>query len=188
VADFARTIQKRPGDLSKKRSEIEDEGILRGLNQGDRELGKDGKEALMRAREMKHAYDDAQKALARRDQEGVQTGKLGVDLSVQMNNLRNQSRLERTAQRRVAGRNCLEIGGVWIDEEFDAKMATMTVRAQSDAYFRILERHPEIKAVFRLGNHLVWVAPNGTALVIDANDGREKVDDEAIDKLFVARK
>jgi len=37
-------------------------------------------------------------------------------------------------------------------------------------------------------NHLVWVAPNGTALVIDSHDGREKVDDQEIDKLFVAKK
>ena len=52
----------------------------------------------------------------------VQTGKLGVDLSIQTNNLRNQNRLEQTAQQRVGNRNCIEIGGVWIDDGFDAKM------------------------------------------------------------------
>ncbi len=60
----------------------------------------------------------------RRAIDGVQAGKLGVDLSVQMQNLRNQTRLEQTALRNVYGRNCLEVGGVWIDEGFDAKMKT----------------------------------------------------------------
>jgi Ca-activated chloride channel family protein len=187
LADFARRVQRKPGDLAQKRGEVEDEEFRLGLMAGDRQLGKDGQEALARAKSVKQAYDDAQKALARRDKEGVQTGKLGVDLSVQTNNLRNQSRLEQTAQRRVAGRNCIEIGGVWIDEGFDPKMATLTVRALSEAYFQILQRHPEVKAVFRLGNHLVWVAPNGTALVIDTPDGKEKLDDKEIDILFAKK-
>ena len=62
------------------------------------------------------------------------------------------------------------------------------VKAQSDAYFRILELQPQMKDVYRLGNHLVWVAPNGTALVIDTSEGKEKLDDTEIHKLFVAKK
>jgi Ca-activated chloride channel family protein len=58
----------------------------------------------------------------------------------------------------------------------------------SAAYFRILERQPQVKDVFKLGNHLVWVAPNGTALVIDTNDGKDQLSDAEIDKLFVAKK
>ena len=60
-------------------------------------------------------------------------------------------------------------------------MKTVSVKAQSDAYFRILEKHPEMKDVFRLGNHLVWISPSGTALVIDQNDGKEKLTDAEID-------
>ncbi len=104
-----------------------------------------------------------------------------------MQNLRNQTRLEQTALRNVYGRNCLEIGGVWIDEGFEAKMPTLIVKAQSDAYFKLLERQPRL-AVFKLGNHLVWVAPNGTALVIDTCTGKDKLSGEEIDKLFVAKK
>jgi Ca-activated chloride channel family protein len=43
-----------------------------------------------------------------------------------------------------------------------------------------------MKDVFRLGNHLVWVAPGGQALVVDTQDGKEKMSDEEINKLFVA--
>ena len=93
-----------------------------------------------------------------------------------------------TDERTVFGRDCLEIGGVWIDEGFDAKLPTLTVKAQSDAYFRLLEKQPRLKEVFQLGNHLVWVTPNGTALVIDMSSGKDKLSDDEIDKLFVAKK
>jgi Ca-activated chloride channel family protein len=105
-----------------------------------------------------------------------------------MQNLRNQTRLDQTALRNVYGRNCLEIGGVWIDEGFDAKMPTLIVKAQSDAYFKLLERQPKLRSVFKLGNHVVWVAPNGTALVIDAGNGKDKLSDDEISRLFVAKK
>jgi len=45
-----------------------------------------------------------------------------------------------------------------------------------------------LKDVFRLGNHLVWVAPSGTALVIDTNDGKSELTDKEIDALFTAKK
>ena len=66
-------------------------------------------------------------------------------------------------------------------------MKTLVVKAQSDAYFRILEKHPEVKDVYRLGNQVVWVAPSGTALVIDSADGKDKLDDAEIDALFVKK-
>jgi len=67
-------------------------------------------------------------------------------------------------------------------------MPSLIVKAQSDAYFKLLERQPKLKEVFKLGNHLVWIAPNGTALVIDANNGKVKLSDEEISKLFVAKR
>jgi len=82
----------------------------------------------------------------------------------------------------------MEVGGVWIDEGFNTNQKTLVVKAQSDAYFRMLEKKPELKDVFRLGNHLVWVTPNNTALVVDTSEGQEKLSDSEIDALFVAAK
>jgi Ca-activated chloride channel family protein len=192
VADFARQLQKE-GEVSKARGAFEDRrfaGVPAPDSKGGDDKGeaKDQGKVLQDAKEKKAAFDQARDALGRKQSLEVQAGKLGVDLSVQMNNLRNQTRLEYTAQRNIAGRNVMEIGGVWIDDGFDAKMPVVTVKAQSDAYFRILERHAKVKEVFQLGNHLVWVTPNGTALVIDTNDGKDKLSDEEIDKLFVVKK
>jgi Ca-activated chloride channel family protein len=111
----------------------------------------------------------------------------GVNLSCYTNNLKCQSRLTQTALRRVANRNCMEIGGVWVDEGYNAKTPTLQVKAQSDAYFQMLEKHPEMKEVFQLGNHLVWMAPSGTAVVIDTKAGAEKLSDTEIEKVFAKK-
>jgi Ca-activated chloride channel family protein len=178
--EFARAGNNKPGNLAGKRDAFEDD-----------RLGKDavaGGRALAEAKEKKAAYDDARRALNRGDREGVQAGKLGVDLSIQTQNLRNQSRLEETAAKNVLGRNVLEVGGVWIDEGFVADTKAVTVKAQSEAYFAILQRHAKVKDVFQLGNHVVWVTPSGVALVVDTTTGQETMSDAEIDKLFVAKK
>src|SRR5262249_38858889 len=128
---------------------------------------------VQRFAEQKKTWDDADRAFKGK-KDGYQTGQLGVDLSCAANNLRNQDRVSLTANRNVYGRNCLEVGGVWIDEALKADTKTVTVKAQSDAYFRILELHPTMKDVYRLGNFVVWITPSGTALVVDANDGKDK--------------
>ena len=63
-----------------------------------------------------------------------------------------------------------------------------SVKAMSPAYFRILERHPSCKKVFQISNHLVWVTPSGSALVVDTGAGQEEMSDADIDRLFVAQK
>ncbi|HWG42192.1 MAG TPA: VIT domain-containing protein [Gemmataceae bacterium] len=182
VVEFAKENQAKPGDLAVNRGARADKDLAKGE-------AKDAEgKAREAARDKKQAYDRARELLQRRAIDGVQAGKLGVDLSCQMQNLRNQTRLDQTALRNVYGRNCLEIGGVWIDEGFDAKMPTLVVKAQSDAYFKLLEQQPKLRSVFKLGNHLVWVAPNGTALVIDTANGKDKLSDEEISKLFVVKK
>ncbi len=188
LKDFARGLDGKgeAGGLAGARNREEDKKAA-DADKSDQIAGKNQKEA----QEKRKTYEQARQALERRDRDGlqqVQTNKLGVDLSLQTNNLRNQTRLEPTAQRRVASRNCVEVGGVWIDDGFNAKMEIVAVKAMSDAYFRILELQPQIKDVYRLGNHVVWVTPSGVALVIDVHDGKDKLDDAEINKLFVAKK
>src|SRR5204863_124318 len=130
----------------------------------------------------------ARAALRNGDRDGYQAGSVGIELSVQLAQLRNQCQVDATSARRVANRNCLHIGGVWIDEGFDAKMTLVAVKALSKAYFRILERHAEMKAVFQLGNRVVWVTPSGKALVVDLNSGKDELSDEEIDQLFAAKR
>ncbi len=150
-----------------------------------------------RAKGLAKALEDAQKSTqnlkdADRNYKGGklldnQRGRLGVDLAQASNDLRQQERLTMSANRQVQGRNCVEIGGVWIDDKYDAKTKTLTVKAQSDAYFALLAKKPELKDVFLLGNHTVWIAPSGVALIIDCNSGQEKMDDKEIEALFAKK-
>jgi Ca-activated chloride channel family protein len=117
----------------------------------------------------------------------AQTGKEGVDLSLALKGLRDQEQVARATAKQAAGRHCVAVNGVWVDDGYDAKMPALKVKAQSAAYFRLLERQPQMKDVLRLGNRLVWVTPSGTALVIDPRDGKETLADEEIDRLFVAK-
>jgi Ca-activated chloride channel family protein len=190
--DFAKQNQAKPGDVAENRGGYLDKRLAEesaAAKKDPKAAGdKDGAarlEALEKARETKGAYDEARKLLERRQWKETQGGKLGVDLSLAANQLRAQDRLVQTAQRQCYGRNCVELGGVWIDDGFEPKMKPIIVKAQSDAYFRILEKHPKMKDVYRLGNYLVWVTPANMALVIDTDDGVDKLSDEEIDKMFV---
>ena len=135
------------------------------------------------------AYEECCAALRKGDRAGVQAGKLGVDLSIQCCNLRNQCRVEQTCQRELLGRDCIEVGGIWVDMDYDVKKTkTVAVKAMSDAYFQLLEKHPDLKEVFRMGNHLVWVTPSGTALLLDTASGTETLSDDEIASLFTSAK
>jgi Ca-activated chloride channel family protein len=206
VEEFAKDIQKKEADAGKNRIAYADKELAEAEKALEAKV-KDGKsdpkkkglyddkadqqalDSVKGARSNFKSYDQARQWIQARDMRQVQGGNsVAVDVAVCSNNLRNQSQLTQTANRYVNGRNCLEVGGVWIDDGYNAQMKTVVVKAQSDAYFKILEKNPTMKDVFRLGNHLVYVTPNKIALIVDANAGQEKIEDSEIDKLFVVKK
>ena len=159
---------------------------------GEKADSKDGKDAVALAKrslgELKSYYalqNQAQDELRRGAFRNTQEGTLGVNLSLNNTQLRNQSQTSQTATRWLGTRNALEVGGIWIDEAYRSDMKSVTVKAQSAAYFRLLERRPELQKVFAIGNHLVWVSPSQTALIVDCDNGSEELTDAAIDALFV---
>jgi Ca-activated chloride channel family protein len=193
VAKFARDLAKdedgRAAGFTGARGRLAEEAEKK----ADAEAGKDpmaqkAAEAFREAKDKANLFKMAKEALDRKEQNAVQSDSLGVNLSIQTSNLRNQTRLEASIQRRANSRNCIDVGGVWVDDGFNAKMELVQVKALSEAYFKILEKHPEMKEVFRLGNHLIWVAPNGSALVVDLKEGKETMNDDEIAKLFTAKK
>jgi Ca-activated chloride channel family protein len=119
----------------------------------------------------------------------AESGKAAIDLAQQLAALKSQSRAEPEAMpvKTIAGHRFLKIEDIWIDEQFDASAKTLKLEAFGDAYFRLLEKHPELKAVLALGSRVVWVSPSGRVLVID-KVGQDKVDDAELDRLFTAAK
>jgi len=169
-AKSASSSTSRPGDAPAE------EGAARTL------------QTLTEAAERRKTLAKALDSIGKRDLNAVQEGKLGVELALQMNELRQQERIVRTASRNVQTRNLIEVGGVWIDEGFGDKTPSVTIKAMSKAYFRLLERHPKMREVYQLGNYVIWLTPSGAALIIDRGAGREEMSDADIDRLFVAAK
>jgi len=167
IGDQDRQIQQTAKGDPKKEAEL-------------RESVKGDSDALTKL----NTYQQVRDALQRRKLQDVQSGTNGVNLSIYANDLRSQDRLTQTANRQVQGRNCLEVGGVWIDEGVTPQMKAVVVKAQSKAYFRILEKQPTMKDVYKLGNYLVFVTPANVALIIDTAEGKEELGDTEIDAMF----
>jgi Ca-activated chloride channel family protein len=180
VNDFAKGI--KDGKIADKRVTVEQDRL--------KELAGGGPApAAQAAREAQTQFENLEKARAafdKKDLGSVQSGKLALDYGCYNNQLRNECQVCQTAVRKANARSCVEVGGVWVDDGFNAKMETVTVKAMSEAYFRMLERHPKMREVFCLGNHILWVTPSGKALVIDTTDGVSTMEDAAIDRLFEA--
>ncbi|MBI1831582.1 MAG: VWA domain-containing protein [Planctomycetes bacterium] len=179
LSEFARNLDAKK-DIGAARGKQEDERLKRDAEKGDANDKKAAKETL----DQQSALQKAQAAFNTRRLADVQNGKLGVDFAVQNNQLRFETQLRATASRNIQNRNVIDVGGVWIDEGFNAKMETVTVKAQSEAYFDILKLHPEVKDVYALGNYVIWVTPSGKALIIDRNAGRETIPASEIEALF----
>ena len=197
VLDFARLVQTNPADQAKSRSSIEENRLNDDIKKMKLDSKTNGAQVekdeltrrLEQAQSNVRSYNQARLWLNQRNLRQVQAGNAAaVDLAICSNNLRTQERLSQTANRIVFGRNCLEIGGVWIDDAFCGESKTLVVKAQSDAYFAILAQQPRMKEVFRLGNHLVFVTPSKVALVIDASSGLSTLQDNAIKELFTVAK
>ncbi len=183
VLEFARENQSRPGQLAEGRATAAEKASeFAGI------AGAPGAEQLKKAMDAKGNLDRAKDALRRNDQNAVQGGKMGVDLSVQNQNFRDQITVSETAIKQISGRSMIEVGGVWIDEGFQKSMPTMVIQAQSDAYFRLLEKQPQLRKLFGLGNYLIWVTPASTALVIDTQEGKNTISDKEIEQMFAPNK
>ena len=84
---------------------------------------------------------------------------------------------------RPSGVHVDQIRKVGVDQGFTSSTPTLRLRVLGKAYFRLLDRHPELGPVFALGKRITWVSPSGTALVID-NQGQDEVTDATLDRLF----
>lgn len=114
-------------------------------------------------------------------------GKLGVDLAVTLDGLRNSATAGEKKTCSAAGRKCREVNGVWVDEAYDAKTPAVRVKAFGEAYFALLAKEPRLSEAFKLGVRVVWVTPSGTALVIDPDEGKATMTAGEVEALFRAK-
>lgn len=115
------------------------------------------------------------------------SGKEAIELAQRLAGLKAAGRVnEAPVVKEVGGRRFRMVEDAWVDDRFDPSAGRLTVLAFGSAYFRLLERHPELKDIFALGHRVVWVSPSGTTLIIDAS-GKDEVADAELDRLFAKR-
>jgi hypothetical protein len=117
----------------------------------------------------------------------VSTGKEAVDLAQQVAEFKKGERVDRSgAWRTVAGRRFRKVGDDWIDQSFNSTTPVLRLRVMGDAYFHLLEQHPELSPILALGQRVTWLSPSGTAVKFDET-GDDRVDPAILDRLFVER-
>jgi hypothetical protein len=116
----------------------------------------------------------------------AESGKPAIEFAQRLAELKNGDRLQDApVVKTIHGRTYHQIGDVWVDDQYKTGAAALTIKPFGASYFRLLERHPELKAVLALGSRLVVMTPSGKALVIDES-GSDEVSDAELDSLFAA--
>ena len=100
-------------------------------------------------------------------------GREAVDESKTIRDYKLVERFEsegRTLLRHVGKRIFYLIEGVWTDRGYKKGMTEQKVVYASDAYFELLEKHPELKQFFALGMRVIVCLEEGTAIIVEAED------------------
>jgi Ca-activated chloride channel homolog len=88
------------------------------------------------------------------------TGQTAFEMSTELESLasaKSESKDARDASvRTVAGRAYRLADGVWRDVDCPGRVRAETIEIGSDAYFRLLQDHPELGAVLALGDRVVF--------------------------------
>jgi hypothetical protein len=111
-------------------------------------------------------------------------GKAAVDTAEALRRLRDAERDEAklVPSRKAAGTRFLAFRNLWVDERLTDAHAITTVKFGSAAYFRLIEKRPELVASLKLGMVVLVTAPGKALAVAEAGD--EKLTDEQIEALF----
>jgi Ca-activated chloride channel family protein len=83
--------------------------------------------------------------------------------------------------KRIGERSFYLYRGFWVDGDFNEKLPTLSVKVLSDACFQLIDKLPELKDVFALGERVIVVV-NGTAVIVEEG-GKEKLTDEELNSL-----
>jgi Ca-activated chloride channel family protein len=117
-------------------------------------------------------------------------GKAGVDVAGRLRQLKEaeQAGDRRLAEfRKAAGTRFFLYNGMWVDEKFEADAELTAVKFGSEAYFKLIEKAPQLIEAFKLGTKVVIVTAPGNVVAI-CGTGNETFTDAQVDAVFVAKK
>jgi hypothetical protein len=118
----------------------------------------------------------------------AQTGEKAVEIAQQVAKMKQAESGAATAASRVVqkrgGREFVAYRGVWVDGKFDGTERLTKIKWGSEAFFRLVREHADLKDAFSLGQKIVVVTAKGQAVVVDPEDGLTELTDEAAKALF----
>jgi hypothetical protein len=118
---------------------------------------------------------------------GATSGAAAIDLSQRLAELKTEARAQASSTlRTVASRRFRKLGDAWVDEGYKPGIPSIRVRVLGAAYFWLLARRPELGRIFALGEHVTWVSPSGTAIIV-SKDGPNEIDHATLDRLFTKK-
>jgi Ca-activated chloride channel family protein len=113
-------------------------------------------------------------------------GKSGVDAASYIRRLKEAERPDEGKMglsKKASGVRFFEYRSIWVDERFDGGCEVTRVKFGSDAYFKILDRRPELVEMFKIGTSVLIVTAKGKALLI-GSEGEASLADSQVDALF----
>lgn len=116
----------------------------------------------------------------------AQSGRAAVEAAeylLALKQARAAAGTEEARIRRAAGTRFYFYRGFWVDERVEGTLAVTRIRFGGEAFFRLLEKRPELAEALRLGTSVITVTAPGKALVVDSS-GPETLSDEALEELF----
>lgn len=113
------------------------------------------------------------------------SGRGAVEVAQSLAYLKSTAReVTRSEQVRViADKRFHNFDGVWVDEAVVEEAPRVRIKFVGEGYFKLFDKHPELKEILALGDRIVWRSPAGSTVLID-DEGEETLSDAAIDQLF----
>lgn len=116
---------------------------------------------------------------------GQTSGRQAVDFAERLDKLKRASDAA-TAARTVDGVRYMNVDGVWVDERVKEGAQIVAVQYLGAAYFKMLELHPELKNLFALGEHVLFLTPSGQAVLIAA-EGKDEIPEAELRAWFESK-
>jgi len=118
------------------------------------------------------------------------SGKNAVELSERLTQLKKAEAAApagsagRQAAMKLVGKKVFyRIADVWVDRDFSKESEVTKVKYASDAYFALIEKIPELKKFFALGERVIVVLESGKAIQV-GDQGKEKLSEKEIAELL----
>lgn len=102
-----------------------------------------------------------------------ESGKEAIEMSKAIHEYKESERTDdRIAPtvRQVGKKTFYQVNEVWTDQAYKKDMKATKVKYGSDEYFKLLEKHPDLKKYFSLGERVIVVLEDQTAVIVEAGE------------------